>query len=338
MDRNSQFFPPIAKLTDANPPKLAWNASTLKEHRAWRRKFRPKLKELLGHMPQSAPLKVDWDQKVEKKRFTRHKVYIQSEQDYWIPAYYFVPKALKQKAPAIVCLHGHSGIVPYIREGNRAQRTMAKELAVDYAPYLAEQGYVTLALVQRAWNETIEGLKLFAGVNGCYRFTMDCFLTGRTPVGIRVWDSMRAVDFLETRPEVDASRIGAVGLSGGGTTTLFFSALEPRVKLAMIAGYFCTFRDSIFSIYHCICNCVPKVMEWGEMSDVGALIAPRPALIISGDKDPIFPIGPTRRAYRELRKTYKLLGAEQDLESDFFDGPHAWSNRKSVPFLKKHFG
>jgi len=79
-------------------------------------------------------------------------------------------------------------------------------------------------------------------------------------------------------------------------------------------------------------------MEWGEMSDVGALIAPRPALIISGDKDPIFPIGPTRRAYRELRKTYKLLGAEQDLESDFFDGPHAWSNRKSVPFLKKHFG
>jgi len=79
-------------------------------------------------------------------------------------------------------------------------------------------------------------------------------------------------------------------------------------------------------------------MEWGEMREVAALIAPRPLLVISGTKDPIFPIDGTQRAYSDLEPVYNLLNARQDLEKDFFDGPHAWSNRKTLPFLVKHFG
>ena len=167
--------------------------------------------------------------------------------------------------------------------------------------------------------------------------TMDSFLIGMTPVGLRCWDASRMIDFLQTQDTVDPTRIGVAGLSGGGMVGFFFAAIERRVKLAMIGGYYCTFRDSIYEIYHCICNCIPHMMEWGEMSDVGALIAPRPFLVISGTKDPIFPIEATKKAYGELSAVYRLLGAEENLEKDFFDGPHAWSNRKTLPFLRKHF-
>jgi len=333
IEHNCQVDRYFAGVADKITPKLAWNATSPEEHAAWRAQFLPKLEELLGKKPEPVPLQVVWDKTVETEAFTRRKLYIQSEADYWVPAYYFVPKERKGKTPAIICLHGHSGILPYIREGNPREKAKSRDHELDYALYFAEHGYITLAVNQRGWNETSADKP-----HSCNRVTMDSFLTGTTPVRLRTWDAMRALDFLLTREEVDPERIAAAGLSGGGTTTLFFAALDPRVKLAMVAGYYCTFRDSIYSIHHCICNCVPHIMEWAEMSDVAALIAPRPTLIISGSDDPIFPLEATQRAYAQLVKTYGVLGAKDKLESDFFEGVHQWSNRKSLPFLAAHFG
>ena len=213
---------------------------------------------------------------------------------------------------------------------------MGRKLDLDFALFFAEHGYVTIAPIQRGWDETAASVD--KNESGCERMVLNSFLTGMTPVGLRCWDASRLIDFLQTQPCVDSTRIGAAGLSGGGMVALFWSALEPRVKLAMDAGYFCSFKDSIYSIYHCLCNCVPDMMEWGEMSDVAALIAPRPLLVISGTEDPIFPIKATRKAYAELEKVYGLLGAGRNLEKDFFGGGHAWSNRKTLAFLEKHFG
>ena len=317
-------------------PKLTWGAASVEEHRAWRRRFARRLRALLGHTPAKVPLHVECAEELETERFTRRKLYIRSEENYWAPAYLFLPKPAPERAPALVCLHGHSGIYPYIRDGNDEQRAKSKKLDLDFAPYFAERGYVTIAPVQRGWNETTQS----AGQSGrgCQRMAMNSFLTGMTPIGLRCWDASRLVDYLRSLEAVDSARIGAAGLSGGGTIALFWTALEPRVKLAMVGGYYCTFADSIYSIHHCICNSVPGIMEWGEMREVAALIAPRPLLVISGTKDSIFPIEATRRAYSDLEPVYNLLNADGALESDFFDGPHAWSNRETQPFLEKHFG
>ena len=331
MQRNSLVLDYFERIAEGVSPQLAWNAANPEEHAAWRTQFDAKLRELVGRMPEPVPLEVHWDEQTETDAFTRHKLYVRSEEHYWVPAYYFVPKHLTGKTPAIICLHGHSGILPYIREGTDAEKKKGREHALDYALYFAEHGYVTLAIVQRGWNETRHEKP-----HSCQRVTRDAFLIGMTPVGLRTWDASRCLDFLQTRDEVDADRIGVAGLSGGGTTALFFAALDERVAFAMVAGYFCTFRDSIYAIHHCICNTVPHIMQWGEMSDVAALIAPRPLLIISGDKDSIFPIDATKRAYAALEKTYQVLGAQEDLASDFFEGVHEWSNRETLPFLAKH--
>ncbi len=339
MKRNSDLFEHFMQVKDQINPKLMWKAANAKEHESWRRKFGAKLKQLGGRLPAPVPLRVHWAEKTQTQAFTRHKIYVQSEEHYWIPAYYFVPNKVNPAGhgvPAIVCLHGHSGIYPYIREGSARERKKCREHELDYAPLFAEHGYVTIAPIQRGWNETAESVD--SRENGCQRMVLSAFLSGKTPVGLRCWDASKLIDFLKSQEAVDASQIGVAGLSGGGMIALFWAALEPRVRLAMVAGYYCTFKDSIYSIYHCLCNCVPNMLDWGEMREIAALIAPRPLLVISGKQDAIFPIKATRRAYAELRDVYDLLDAPRNLESDFFDGPHKWSNRKTLPFLSKHFG
>ena len=230
---NHNIFPNLMNKGDAQIPAMAWKAKTEDEHWAWRKQFAPKLKELVGHFPNAVPLQVEWKETFETDLFIRHKIYVQTEADYWVPAYYFLPKQRPKKAPAIICLHGHSGILPYIREGDDAQRKKSREHELDFAVVLAEHGYITLAPVIRGWNET-RG----PNSNGCHRMTISSFMIGMTPVGLRTWDNMRLLDFLENRDEVDSERLGVAGLSGGGMGALFFAALEERLRLAMVAGYF----------------------------------------------------------------------------------------------------
>ena len=109
---------------------------------------------------------------------------------------------------------------------------------------------------------------------------------------------MRTIDWIETRKELDGARVGLMGISGGGTVTSFATALEPRIKVAMISGYLNTFKDSIVAMSHCIDNYVPGILNWCENYDVASLIAPRPLYVESGERDNIFP---DRRQQRSLR-------------------------------------
>src|SRR5206468_8309980 len=115
-------------------------------------------------------------------------------------------------------------------------------------------------------------------------------MVGRTMIGWRVWDIMRTIDYMATRPELDAGRFGCMGISGGGTATLFAAALDERLRVVMVSSYLNTFRDSVGSLAHCIDNYVPGILNWAEMHDIAGLIAPRPLFVESGEHDAIFPI------------------------------------------------
>lgn len=326
-------------LADSTPPKLAWNATTVKEHRAWRTGFRDKMLEVLGRMPERVPLEVKWIEKKRFDKFTRHKIYIQTEKTFWCPVYYFVPHEIKKRTPAIVCLHGHDGVVPYLGEGRKPGEARPV-LSRDFARFFAEHGYVTALPIVRGWNETAGYQDPYGGSpkRSCQNVTMNSLLLGMSPAGLRCWDAMRVIDFLETQKKVDTKRIGIAGLSGGGTLSLYLPILDDRVKLVMMAGVFSSYRNSFFAMNHCICNCLPGVMQYGEMSDVVALHAPRPVLLINGQRDKSAPIADARQGLGKLKRVYTLLGVPKRIEADFFDGPHEWSNGKTLEFLSKHFG
>ena len=153
-------------------------------------------------------------------------------------------------------------------------------------------------------------------------------------VGWRVYDVMRAYDYLATRSEVDLNRLGIMGISGGGTTSFFTAALDQRVKAAVISGYFNTFKDSILSISHCIDNYIPNVLQYVEMSDIAGLIAPRALFVESGTKDTIFPIDATRYAVDRAKSIYKLFNAHEKLGFEVFGAGHSFYGVGAFEFLK----
>ena len=127
-----------------------------------------------------------------------------------------------------------------------------------------------------------------------------------------------------------------MGISGGGTCTTFSTALEPRIKAALISGYLNTFKASIVSISHCIDNYVPGILNWAEMYDVAGLIAPRPLWVESGERDTIFPVAASRASFARVKKIYEVFGAGEMTGQEVFDGPHGFSGRMGLPFLARH--
>ena len=171
------------------------------------------------------------------------------------------------------------------------------------------RGIAALCIEQRSFGERRERHQERVSTHGCHDATMHALMLGRTLLGERVFDVDRGLDYLETRDDVDWSQVGIMGNSGGGTTSLFSAAVLPRIRYAMPSCYFCTFRDSLMSIYHCADNYVPGLLQYAEMADVMGLFAPRPVVLVAGEHDNIFPIEATRRAFADLQEVYAAAGA-----------------------------
>jgi dienelactone hydrolase len=140
---------------------------------------------------------------------------------------------------------------------------------------------------------------------------------------VYVWDLMRAVDYLETRPEADTSRIGITGTSGGGHATMFAFAADERFTCAVPACYPSSFLDMWDN--GCDCNHVPGYVQVGDRADVIAIRAPAPVFVIGAKDDPEFPAIGTQHTGEKLQATWKLFGAERDAWWRLFDGEHGYS-------------
>jgi hypothetical protein len=119
---------------------------------------------------------------------------------------------------------------------------------------------------------------------------------------------------------------------------VFSAALDTRIKAAFASGYLNTFRDSVFSLSHCIDNYVPGILNWAEMYDVAGLIAPRPFFAESGTKDSIFPIDAFKESFARVKKVYDTLGAADNVDHEIFEADHSWHGVRGIPFLAKHLG
>ena len=127
-----------------------------------------------------------------------------------------------------------------------------------------------------------------------------------------------------------------MGISGGGTITVFASALDERISAAFVSGYLNTFRDSVMSISHCIDNYVPGILQWCEQFDVASCIAPRPLFCESGVKDPIFPLAAFKASFEQVKNVYEVMGAVDQLGQEIHPGAHVFSGKEGLPFLAKN--
>ena len=164
-------------------------------------------------------------------------------------------------------------------------------------------------------------------------------MLGETMSGWRVWDAMRALDYLETRVDcVDPSRLGSMGISRGGLVSLFAAALDTRIAACVVSSYFNTFAASVLSIDLCVDNYVPGLLQLCEMPDLAALVAPRALFAVSGDADPIFSIEAFRAAVDQAAEIYRAFGVPDKFTSECFAGGHRFHGVGAFDFLRKNLG
>lgn len=339
---NPSELDPVAwtlKRYDEMPRHLRFGAKSRGEAEAWQRKLRSKLMELIGGFPvKRVPLQAKSLEKREFETYTREAVVFQTREGVTAFGYVLVPKQGKGPFPVAICIPGHGrgvdDIVGVDKEGS--DRTVKEQYQFDFALQAVEHGMAAVAIEPMGFGcrRGAQAKKSGLGTSSCQPAAGAALMFGETMIGWRVLDVMRTIDYIETRGELDSKRIGCVGISGGGTATLFSSALEPRIKAALVSGYLNSFRDSVVSLSHCIDNYVPGLLQWAEMSDIAGLVAPRALWAESGEKDNIFPIEASKKAYADVRAIYEVFGAADKCGHEVFAGGHMFSGARGWPFLK----
>jgi dienelactone hydrolase len=326
---------------DALKPGMSFAATTPNAARRWQRRARPKLIDRLGGFPaHRAPLNAEVLETKDLGAYTREKIAFDTRENLSTIGYLLLPKNAPRPLPGVVCFSGHGRGLPDILgiADDGSQRTERNVgYAKEYALQCVEHGYATFAVEQLAFGTRRDDAarKAGSGVESCRPAACAALLMGQTMAGWRVWDAMRSIDYLTTRPEVDSSRVATLGASGGGTTSLLTAACDQRVKTAVVSAYFNTFRDSIVSISHCPDNYVPGMLRDMEMYDLSGLVAPRALFVESGRNDRIFPIAGSERAAAKARQIYAAFGVPDRFGYEIHDGGHEVHLVGAFDFLKR---
>jgi dienelactone hydrolase len=289
---------------------------------AWRARCRIRLTALLGPMPERVPLELEVRESVKRGSYTRHSIVFDSEATMSVPAFLLVPDDRREPGPAVLAQHGHGP-------------GKSEVCGLDgYAHRLAELGYVVLAPDLRYFGERTDWLP--PDKYGCDLNLVHAVAAGANPLAQNLWDLARGLDVLEQHPLVDPDRIGMVGLSYGGTSTLFLAAWDERIRAAVVSGYFSEWRESHRVPWNlCGSQVLPGMLGEIEHVDLGALIAPRALLVETGTEDPIFPVAGAQREMARLAVVYDALGVRERLEHDVFEGGHRWNGDRAYPFLER---
>ncbi len=349
--RNFSTSLELIQIADAIRPELRFRAKTRAEWQSWRRRLLAKIRGSLGRRPASAPLRPKVVERVDCGDYIREKLVFDSTPRMSVPAYLLVPKDVlksKKRAPAVLAIHGHGygacdlvGLSPVEETGGNVHR--------NYALEFVRRGIVTLApelrgFGQRAVDEDQLGAVLreldrpevaYFKRDMCSNQNLKAELLGYTLMGLHQHDLRCALDYLVSRPEVAASRIGACGLSTGGMMTLFLAATDRRVQCATISGTLTSYRSYALRIETTCGSQVPHgILRYADLADVACLIAPRPVCFENGSKDFGFYQDVARKEFARIKRCYRLLGAGGRAVFDGFDGDHEWNGKVGVPMME----
>jgi len=295
-------------------------------------KLRPALREqyffMLGlrPLPEKTPLQAVVTGRLDFPDFTVEKLHFQSRPGLYVTANLYLPKPVQVRHPAILLSCGHSNKG---RDGN-------KTAYQDHGIWFATHGYACLVV------DSLQLGEIAATHHGTYRFQRWWWHSaGYTPAGVECWNAIRALDYLQSRPEVDPERIGATGISGGGAATGWISAADERIRASAPVsgmadlGYYVG-EDGVDG--HCDCMFLYNNARW-NWTVIPALVCPRPLLFVNSDADPIFPMSANERVINRLERLYARFGAGDRVDAVVSVGGHAYRTdiRRAVfEFFNRH--
>ena len=295
------------------------------DFQVWQESNRKKFLELIGGLPgERASLNARVMGEFSREGYTVRKVVFESLPEYYVTANLYVPHGGAGPFPAVLSPCGHS-------VNGKAYETY-QHLFIG----LAKRGYVVLTYDPMGqgeryqyWDFLHHEIFLKGTDNQHAMAGLQETLFGQNLARYFVWDGIRALDYLVSLPEVDASRVGATGSSGGGTHTTYISMLDPRVKVASSVTYITSLRKKIearaLDLEADPEQDIPGLLAAGlDNTEFVSMIAPRPVLIGAATRD-FLPIEGTRQAFAELQELYRKLGAPERIKMTEFDHRHMYS-------------
>ncbi|AMM84760.1 acetylxylan esterase [Martelella sp. AD-3] len=316
----------------------------------WAETLRAKLIELLG-MPDERPagsVVTAVGERVDCGTHDRQEFIFEAEPGAEVPCVLLLPKNAKGPLPVMICLQGHTTGM-HISLGEVMHDCDVEHIGGDrdFAIQAVNHGYAAIAMEQRAFGirgddradccrRTLD-LPINDDNRTCKHPAMTALLLGRTLIGERVFDVIRACDAVAEFEVLDPERIHVMGNSGGGTIAWYAAALEPRLKGIIAASCFGTVARSIGAIDHCTDNYIPGMLEWFDFPDIAAAIHDAKVLIVMGRNDPLFPYEGVQEAFARAEVIFEHLGKAGAIDLVIGEGGHrfyadlAWPAFAALP-------
>ncbi len=291
------------------------NFESLQEWEAFAEDLRKTLSIACGLFPdrEKCPLNTKIFDTFQGDGFTVEKVYFESVPGFYVTGNLYRP-VKEGKYPAVLCPHGHW------KEG-RLENSETSSVP-GRCITMARMGFVVFSYDMVGYNDS-QQLPHNWGTNLLK-------LWGIHPCAVQLWNSIRALDFLQTLPDVKVEQIACTGASGGGTQTFLLSAVDPRVKVsAPVNMISCSMQGG------CICENAPLIRRNASNMEIGALMAPRPMILVSATGD--WTWATPRIEYPAIRSIYELYGKEDNVRSHQFDAGHNY-NKGSREAVYRFFG
>ncbi|MFN0165177.1 MAG: acetylxylan esterase [Bryobacteraceae bacterium] len=300
-----------------------WTPADASARRAY---VREKMLRSLGGLPERTPLNARVTGTIEKDDYRIEKIVFESQPRFFVTANLYLPKKGQPPYPAVLFPLGHE-------TGGKSNPTWQQMLIS-----LAKRGYVALAWDPLGQGERIQIYDEDLGASKVGSSTvehtvlgMQCLLAGDNVARYTIWDGLRAMDYLVSRKEVDATRIACTGNSGGGTHTAYLSALDDRIQVAAPSCYITSWRRLLESIgpqdaEQCL---TPPLADGLDQADYVLAFAPKPYLILSAIRD-FFSITGARETFSEAKSVYGLLNASDRISMTEADDGHGYTKPRRM--------
>ncbi len=318
-----------------HPPSLPLSADV--DVAEWQGRFRDAVESLRGPLPTRVAPSVAIVESVEEADHTRHLVRIAVSRVSTLIAYLLVPNDIGpgERRPGLIVSHGHAPYGIYsvcgvrgMDEGDAARRA--------YALFAVQSGYVTLAPAWWGWAGRDGHLDRVGSRDRCNVIQMAAGMYGLNVVDLHIQDGQAALDALSARPEVDPARIGCIGNSYGGRTTMWLTIFDERIRACVSAGAMNTFRERSLKLSSCGIQYLPGILRYGDTPELFSLIAPRPMQLQAGAGDGLITDEDRDHIEATVRRAYAALGASASYDYQAHPSGHLLDWERAAPFLAEH--
>ena len=351
------LYPFVQKQADRSPLELSFLQSRFRDLKSWQDVARARVLDRLCYSPATVSPAAEVIRRTDRNDYIEEYLTFQTTPDLRVPAYVLIPKNSPLPAPGLVVLHCHGGAYVWGKEKVVATTNEHPVLSefkkglyegTSIANELVRRGYVVITIDMFYWGErrmlldddpasyrerqsmTSEEVQAFnrRSSQNEQLVARTLMTAGITWPGVVLWDDLRTLDYLASRPEVDRRRLGCVGLSVGGYRSFLLAALDQRIKAAVDVGWMTSYGsnlrrhviNTVGFTFH-----IPGLYRYLDLPDLAALIAPRSIFVINGSKDALFPSDGVERAFRKIEACFRKAGAPDRQRCRLYDAPHQFN-------------